>query len=326
MINGKIPSVIRWTRSDYAKLSHAVREFNKRISELESLDINILPEEYNYTKLRDTIYSRREFNRVIKSLRRFSKPSQQRIVETPTGEKITQWELSELKKARKRAIANITNEARGIVESDVNVMGDAEFKKLLRTKESVEDLFNRYGTEFERTRRRTESWGKSDFELWRASVYRENFMDALQEMSSYKNYKLLKQKLESIENPIQFYNYVRESNILSDLFLFYKDKATAQTYGGFIDNQEAFDTGLFDELGINPKGEDLDNRFKTINNMKINSNNINELKNINSKNYIALYQNSKQLGIFINGSKAYDYIVNNNLTDNIRIKVLKPKR
>ena len=250
-MNGKVPSVIRWTRSDYARLSYAVREFNKKVSELEALDMNVLPEEYQYKELRDSIYSRRELNRIIKSLRRFNKASQQRIVEAPSGELLTQWELSELKKAQKRAIMNVTDQAREIIDSDVNVMGDAEFKKLLRTKESIEDLFNRKGTEFRRTKERAKSWGKSDYELWRASIFRDNFMNALKEMSSYKNYKLLKQKLESIENPIQFYNYVKKSDIISDLFLFYKDKATAQTYGGFVDNQEAFDTAIFEQLGIN---------------------------------------------------------------------------
>lgn len=250
-MNGKVPSVIRWTRSDYARLSYAVREFNKKVSELEALDMNVLPEEYQYKELRDSIYSRRELNRIIKSLRRFNKASQQRIIEAPSGELLTQWELSELKKAQKRAIMNVTDQAREIIDSDVNVMGDAEFKKLLRTKESIEDLFNRKGTEFRRTKERTKSWGKSDYELWRASIFRDNFMNALGEMSSYKNYKLLKQKLESIENPIQFYNYVKKSDIISDLFLFYKDKATAQTYGGFVDNQEAFDTAIFEQLGIN---------------------------------------------------------------------------
>ena len=252
-MNGKIPSVIRWSRSDYLKLSYAVRKFNQTISELEKLDKNVLPEEFQYTELRDSIYSRRELNRVIKALRRFSKASQQRIVKSSSGEMMTQWEMSELKKAQKRALMNITDQAREVVESSTNVMGDAEFKKLLRTKESVEDLFNRKGTEFRRTKERAKAWGKSDYELWRASIFRENFMNALKEMSSYKNYKLLKEKLESIENPIQFYNYVKQSDIISDLFLFYKDKATAQTYGGFVDNQEAFDTAIFEQLGITIK-------------------------------------------------------------------------
>jgi len=248
-MNSKIPSVIRWSRSDYLKLSYAVRKFNQTISELEKLDQNVLPEEFKYSELRDNIYSRRELNRVIKALRRFSKASQQRVVTSPSGEQITQWELSELKKAQKRALANVTDQAREIIDDSTNVMGDAEFKRLLRTKESIEDLFNRKGAEFKRTKERAKSWGKSDYELWRASIFKENYMEALKEMSKYKNYKLLKDKLESIENPIQFYNYVKQSDIISDLFLFYKDKATAQTYGGFVDNQEAFDTAL-EQLGL----------------------------------------------------------------------------
>lgn len=326
MINRKTPSVIRWTRSDYQKLSYAVREFNKKISELEGLDENVLPEEYKYTDLRDSIYSRRELNRIIKALRRFSKASQQRIVKTQSGQELTQWEYSELKKAQKRATMNITDLARDIVDSDVNVMGDVEFKKLSRTRESIEDLFNRGGTEFRRTRERTKTWGKSDYELWRASIFRENYMNSLKEMSKYKNYKLLRDKLSSIENPISFYNYVSQSNILSDLFLFYKDKATAQTYGGFVDNQEAFDTAIFDELGINPQGEDLDKRFKVLENIKITNENIEELKNINKKNYVALYESSRQIGIFTSGEKVYDYIKDFKLSGNIRVKILKSKR
>ena len=249
-MNGKNPSVIRWTRSDYSKLSYAVRKFNQKISELESLDQEILPEAYNYQELKNSIYSRRELNRILNSLRRFNKESQQRVVTLDTGVKITQWELSELKKAMKRASVRLTDKARMIIESDTNVMGDREFRQLMRTKESIEDLLNRRGYEFQRTSARTKLWGKTDYELYRAEIFRENFMNALKEMSSYKNYKLLRKKLESIKNPIQFYNYVKQSDILNDLFLFYKDKATSQTYGGFVDNQEAFDTAIFDQLKI----------------------------------------------------------------------------
>lgn len=250
MNNGKIPSMIRWTRSDYAKLSYAVRQFNKKVSELEKLEGNVAPEEFDYREVRDSIYSRKELNRVIKSLKRINRESQQKIRTLDSGEQITQWELSELKKAQKRAVGRTTDKARAIVESDINVMGDREFKQLLRTKESIEDLFNRVGSDFETTKKRALIWGKTDYELWRASIFRDNFMNALKEMSNYGNYKLLRDKLKSIENPIQFYNYVKQSNILSDLFLFYKDKATAQTYGGFTDNQEAFDTAIFEQLEI----------------------------------------------------------------------------
>lgn len=249
-MNDKIPSVIRWTRSDYATLSHAVREFNKTVRELESLDKNVLPPEFNYKELKDTIYSRKELNRVLKSLRRFGRESQQRVIDLPSGEGITKWELSELSKAQTRAIEQVQTQARGIIESDINVMGDVEFKQLMRTKESIEDLFNRTGADFRRTAKRTLSWGKPDYELWRAQIYKDNFMNALQQMSNYDNYDVLLKKLEKLENPIKFYEYVQQSDILQDLFLYYKDKATAQTYGGFSSNQEAFDTAIFEQLEI----------------------------------------------------------------------------
>ena len=250
MNNEKVPSIIRWTRSDYGKLSYAVREFNKQIRKIEGIDKSVIPEEVNYQELKDTIYSRKELNRVIKSLRRFGKQTQQQVITTPGGEKLTKWEYGELKKAQKRAVETIQEKARGLIEDNKNVIGDLEFKQLMRTKQSIEDLFNRLGSEFKRTAKRTLSWGKKDYDLWRASVFRENYMNALAEMSDYDNYDLLIKKLNSIENPIKFYEYIQKSDILQDLFLYYKDKATAQTYGGFTSNQEAFDTAIFDQLGI----------------------------------------------------------------------------
>lgn len=248
-MNGKIPSLIRWTRSDYAKLSYAVRQFNKKVSELEGLDISYAPEEFEYRELKENIYSRKELNRVIKSLRRFSKDSQQKRVVTPAGEELTQWEYSEIKKAQKRSSTRINDHARLIIQSDTNVMGDREFKQLVRTRESIEDVFNRKGSKFENAKKRALTWGKNDYELWRASVYRDNFMEALEYMSNYNNYDKLYDKLKSIKNPIAFYNYVSQSEILKDIFLFYRDENTAQTYGSYKSNQNAFNKAL-DDLDI----------------------------------------------------------------------------
>ena len=249
MNNGKIPSVIRWTRSDYAKLSYAVRQFNKKVSELEKLEGNVAPEEFDYREVRDSIYSRKELNRVIKSLKRINRESQQKIRTLDSGKQITQWELSELKKAQKRAVGRTTDKARAIVESDINVMGDREFKQLVRTKESIEDLFNRVGSDFKTTKKRTLIWGKTDYELWRADIFRSNFMNALEYMSNYNNYDILYQKLNSIKNPIQFYNYINQSDTLKDIFLYYRDENTANTYGGFKSNQNAFNKAL-DDLNL----------------------------------------------------------------------------
>ena len=140
--------------------------------------------------------------------------------------------------------------------------------------------------------------------------------------------EVYRKKLESIENPIQFYNYVKQSNILSDLFLYYRDKATSQTYGGFVDNQEAFDTAIFEQLGINPKGDELEERFKIVEEFNINITSADRLLKIDNKYNIALSSGRKQLGIFTSGDKVVDYIMRekDNLSGNIKVKVLKSKR
>ena len=69
------------------------------------------------------------------------------------------------------------------------------------------------------------------------------------QMSNYKNYDLLKNKLDSIKNPEQFYEYVSQSTTLNDLFNYYEASPEAQTYGGYDNNQAAFNKGL-NELGL----------------------------------------------------------------------------
>ena len=83
----------------------------------------------------------------------------------------------------------------------------------------------------------------------RASQYKENYMKALEQMSNYDNYDLLKSKLDSIKNPEDFYDFVNQSPQLSDLFDYYETSPEAQTYGGFDNNQEAFNRAL-EQLGL----------------------------------------------------------------------------
>ena len=83
----------------------------------------------------------------------------------------------------------------------------------------------------------------------RATQYKENYLKALEQMSNYDNYDLLKEKLDSIKNPEEFYDFIKQSDQLSDLFEYYETSTQAQTYGGFDNNQEAFNRAL-EQLGI----------------------------------------------------------------------------
>lgn len=243
-------SLIRWKRGDYVKLSKAVASFNRKINELDVNEAKYLPDLKDYKELRDTIMSRKELNRIVKALRNFNVEGAETRVILPSGQAITKWEYHELKLARNRAIRQLETEKASITLGNKwKGMGDERIDQINATIKHLYRLEESTGGTFASGAALITKLGSFDRGLNEAEQFRVNFMNALEELSTYDNYELLREKLESIKNPEQFYDYIRNSEVLSDLFLYYKDKATAQTYGGFSSNQDAFNYAL-EELGL----------------------------------------------------------------------------
>ena len=249
-----VQNLIKWTRSDYSKLSSAVRQFNKKVNELEKLseDSTYLPELKEYKELKDRIVSRRELNRVIRSLKRFNIEKNQQLVETPVGEELTKWELKEINLAKRRAIRNLTLEKFKIETSKQSIgMGDKRIREIDSTIASFSDLENKKGTEFKRVANRILTEGTSDRELYKAKVFKENFYQALDSLKLMNNYDVLKKELDKYKNPISFYNRVKDSDILMDIFKWYKGQdGEILIYGGFETAQEAFNTAVEEDMKI----------------------------------------------------------------------------
>ena len=246
-------SLIRWRREDSIELQRAINTFNRNVRKLRKQEnkSSYLPEIKNYNNLRDNIKSRKEFNRVINSLKNFSKKNMQELTETSSGQILTAWEYSEIKRARSRAIRNLNIE-RSKIELGLksNLMGDKRIREIESTITNLNELETKKGYDFERVKERALTLGNLDIEIKKAMNYRKNYLEALEQMSGYKNYDILINKLNKIKNPIKFYEYIRKSDVLSDLFIYYKDKVTSQTYGGFASNQDAFNYALNVELEI----------------------------------------------------------------------------
>ena len=247
-------SLIRWKRGDYIKLSKAVASYNRKLNAIDNNEAKYLPSLKNYKQLKKTIMSRKEFNRVVKSLKRFNIGGAEDVVNLPSGESITKWEYHEVKLARNRALNKLREEGRGIIEADYyeapsEKMGSKRLKEISRTIDRYEGLELQTGSNLKETIKSVMTQGRFDIDLVRFEQFRTNFMNALEEMSTYDNYEELKYKLEQIRNPEEFHDFIEQSPELMDLFLYYKDKATAQTYGGYASNQDAFNAGL-ERLGI----------------------------------------------------------------------------
>ena len=243
-------SLIRWKKGDYIKLGQAVSRFNKIINSLDVDEREYLPELRDYKDIKNRITSRKELNRVINSLKRANEENLRATRTFDSGEEISKWEFSELNKAKRRALRNLNVERTNILQGRESIgMGDERLSEIKAIEESFERLNEKTGSDLKRLKSRIMSVGRSDYKLSKDVQFRENFYTALEGISNFQNYDILKRELDKIKNPSKFYEYVKRSPVLMDLFLWYKE-SDSLFYGGFSDNQEAFDSTLLFHLGI----------------------------------------------------------------------------
>lgn len=90
---------IKWRNKDKTRLSNTVRQFNAKITRMLKKNPELapyLPERLTVQGLRDKIQTRQDFNREIKSARRFLKPGAETPVTSATGIRTTRWEKREI--------------------------------------------------------------------------------------------------------------------------------------------------------------------------------------------------------------------------------------
>lgn len=242
-------SLIRWRRGDYIKLAKAVANFNKILSDLDN-QADYLPTAQEYAELRDHIHTRKELNRVIRSLKSANAENLLAKVTLESGEDLSKWENRQLKLARNRAFRNLANEKERILTERQSIgMGDERLSEIRAIENSLNQLETSKGAKLSRLKGRIIQLGKTDYKVSRDKQFQENFYVALEGISNFQNYEVLKAELDKIKNPTKFYEYVKKSPVLMDLFLWYKE-SDSLFYGGFSDNQEAFDSTLIYHLGI----------------------------------------------------------------------------
>ena len=225
-------SQIRWKQKDYLSLGRAVANFNKKINELNKEEKKLyLPELKSYKEVKQNITTRSELNRVLKSLKGFTKKGAEELYTTKAGEQITKWERNELTNL-------IKNAERGLLKSAKNLeiplksgyskaqMGSQEYREILANLRSLKDLELKQGKDFLNMKERLKYFGRLDYDMLKATIFRENWEYALEQsgIKNFENYKLLEKKLNRIKNPKNFYEFIRKSDVAMDLFLYYKPR------------------------------------------------------------------------------------------------------
>mgnify|MGYP002513053687 CR=1 FL=1 len=208
---------IKWTRSDYGKLSQAISQFNKNIKKLEAVESElILPDVVNYKDLKSGITTRQELNRMIGSLRRFTNPAKQKAIKLDSGIEITAWEYTELKAERRRAEKRLTGELFGL-EATLGT-GNKRINEIRGTIASLQKLETATGEDFKRIRKRIKVQGTSDFNRKKAKTFQDNFIKAFKGMGR----KEIVEYAQKFKDPEEFWNAIKDSGF-SNLQEFYDE-------------------------------------------------------------------------------------------------------
>jgi len=247
-------SLINFRRKDVGKLSYAVRQFNKKIKELEGIEREFAPDEINYYDIKQNITTRREFNRVIKSLKRFTREGQEDIISLDSGENISKWERHELNLATRRAEKSLTIELMKEVQNPINVFGmkSNRIREIEATLNSIGSVEKVTGSKFRKIKERIFKLGTEDKSLKKAKIFKENYLKGLadKQFKTFKNYDLFMKYIKTnLKNPLKFYDTITKSEVLSNFFFWYDSSEGIISFAGFLSNEDAFNTGLQD-LGL----------------------------------------------------------------------------
>lgn len=239
--------MIRWTKGDAIRLGRAIAEFNRAVKELETeLNKLYLPELKEYRVARESIKTRDELNRIISSMRRFTKyTSSADLVTTESGEVLTKWEKKEINYARAGALRRVESELKKI-ESPEKPYRSQRQKELELERQRLRDLYTYTGEKFDKERKRLLKRAAKDYEYKKQIIYKQNYMKSMEKYSNFDNYDILIKTMEKM-SPKAFYEKSQSSPQLDDLTLV-SDQTMAQ---------QAFNEFVYEWLGISDLLEDV---------------------------------------------------------------------
>ena len=246
---------MKWTRSDYIKLAKAVTRFNKIVNEVKKT--RYTPKEKSYKDIKSDILTRKEFNKILKSLKSATKEN---VSETAKfGYKnMSKWEIGNIKRNSRSAIATLKRQRIKFIKENISESKYPTWDSRIRTIDtninSIKKLKEKEDKgDFLDTLKRVENYSNS-------REYRKdlNFMkmykeEVLPQLENYENSEILIKKLNSIKSPKKFYELINESEVLKNLVQYYSngDINIREALGQYaMSDEDAFDYAIFSELGL----------------------------------------------------------------------------
>lgn len=243
-------SVIRWNSESSRRLEDAINHFNRERAKVENKEI--LPPVAKYDNFRDRIITRRELESTIKALNSASVENLSAVEKLASGESVSKWEYDDTIRRKNLAGTNLLNELDAINRKRAEglpTMGEERISEIQTTLKMLDDSLESL-EDFKKAKKPLKIYGREDLDLRKAQIFMENFKYSANYIQNFDNYNKLKEKMNDIKNPLKFYDAFKKSNILMDIFLWYKEPDGLMNYGNFNDDEEAFNYALREELEI----------------------------------------------------------------------------
>lgn len=226
---------IRYDKKLNQEINKTIKNFNQKIARLEKQERELLPSKITKKDLKNTSFTRAELQRKLKELQRFSKRGAEDIITTKGGVKLTQYELSNIKRENARVKRNITREINRLkVEkpkifgktqtSTFSEMGDSDYLNLVARRKALEKNIDKLSREeFERFTKLIEKTGKN--QQYMNNIFKENYFEMLTDLAYYFDYdndklNLLKQKLMNLK-PNDFLKLFKEDKSIRAILDYY---------------------------------------------------------------------------------------------------------
>lgn len=171
---------------------------------------------------------------------------------TEAGEQITKWERKELGIQSRIAQIRLKQELKQLNEpleggySRVQ-MGSIRAREIEAQIKNLRKIETKTGYEFRNLINRIKNVGTSDYEMRKAIVYRKNYFTMLESYKNYDNYDLLVNELNKHQNPIEFYDFISQNELLADITFMYEVNSDFGLSG--VNDQMRFNY-MIETLGI----------------------------------------------------------------------------
>lgn len=245
---------MKFKRSDVVTLSKAVSRFNKIVNEIEN-KTSYTPNLQSYQELKENILTRKEFNKVVRSLKSATKEN---LTTSRTLGDLTlsEYEYNLIERNKRNAIASLKNELKNEIRrgKEKNKVWQARERTLQNTIDSIKNLKEKSGSSLLDTIERIDKYSNSKF--YRSDINFRKFYEEqiLPNLSSYEEYERLKYALDKIKSPKKFREFINQSEVLKSLVAFYDRGGIVDVKGGLsiyaMSDEDAFTYAIESELGL----------------------------------------------------------------------------